>query len=138
MPWDLPKDAPPPAIFPFDAVQARRHQDAWAKYLGVPVEQTNSLGMKFMLVPPGEFEFPFTKEGETEVTPDTPRERLRLVRPIYVGTTEVTFEQFKKFVEATGYETDAERMGGGMVPPDWKPNPGSHVEEALATNPGCG
>jgi hypothetical protein len=123
VPWSLPNDAPPPAIFPFDAAQARRHQEAWAKYLGVPVEQTNSLGMKFSLVPPGEFEFPFTKEGQTELTPDTPRERLRLVRPIYVGTTEVTFAQFQKFVDATGYQTDAERMGGGKVPPSWKPTP---------------
>lgn len=130
VPWNLPNDAPPPAIFPFDAAQARRHQEAWAKYLGVPVEQTNSLGMKFALVPPGEFEFPFTKEGQTELTPDTPRERLRLVRPIYVGTTEVTFAQFQKFVDATGYQTDAERIGGGKVPPDWKPNP-----EATWKNP---
>lgn len=125
VPWNLPNGAPPPAIFPFDAAQARRHQEAWAKYLGVPVEQTNSLGMKFALVPPGEFEFPFTKDGQTEVTPDTPRARLRLVRPIYVGTTEVTFAQFEKFVDATGYETDAERMGGGAGPHDWTPNPKS-------------
>ena len=48
-------DAPPPAIAPFDAEQAKQHQAAWAKYLGVPVEYTNSLGMKFRLIPPGEF-----------------------------------------------------------------------------------
>jgi len=47
-------DAPPPAIAPFTAAEANRHQDAWAKYLGVPVEYTNSIGMKFRLIPPGE------------------------------------------------------------------------------------
>ena len=50
-----PADAPKPAIAPFDAEQAKKHQEAWAKYLGVPVEYTNSIGMKFRLIPPGEF-----------------------------------------------------------------------------------
>jgi serine/threonine-protein kinase len=40
-------DAPSPAIAPFDAAQAKAHQEAWARYLGVPVEYTNSIGMEF-------------------------------------------------------------------------------------------
>jgi len=48
--WKLPKDAPPPAVAPFDAAKAREHQAAWAKHLGVPVEETNSLGMKLALI----------------------------------------------------------------------------------------
>ena len=35
--WKLPPGAPPPAIAPFDAKKAKGHQEAWAKYLGVPV-----------------------------------------------------------------------------------------------------
>jgi len=50
-----PAEAPPAAIAPFDAEKAKQHQEAWAKYLGVPVEYTNSIGMKFRLIPPGEF-----------------------------------------------------------------------------------
>lgn len=50
-----PDDAPPPAIAPFDAEKAKQHQEAWAKYLNVPVQFTNSIGMKLMLIPPGEF-----------------------------------------------------------------------------------
>ena len=42
-----PVGAPDPAIAPFDATQAKRHQEAWAKYLNVPVEYTNSIGMEF-------------------------------------------------------------------------------------------
>ena len=57
-----PADAPPPAIAPFDAAQAKEHQEAWAKYLGVPVEYTNSIGMKFVLIPPGEFTMGSTPE----------------------------------------------------------------------------
>ena len=50
-----PADAPAAAIAPFDAAQAQEHQRAWAEYLKLPVEYTNSLGMKFVLIPPGEF-----------------------------------------------------------------------------------
>jgi len=53
--WQLPPDAPKPAIAPFDADQAKQHQESWAKYLGVPVEITNSIGMKLALIPAGEF-----------------------------------------------------------------------------------
>ena len=60
-PWNLPAGAPPPAIAPFDAKKAKEHQAAWAKHLGVPVEMTNSIGMKFVLIPPGEFDM-----GSTE------------------------------------------------------------------------
>ena len=46
---------PPLAVEPFDAATAKGHQEAWAKHLGVPVEMTNSIGMKMVLIPPGEF-----------------------------------------------------------------------------------
>jgi hypothetical protein len=52
-PWsDWPKDAPPPAVAPFDDEQAKQHQQVWASYLGVPVEIVNSLGMKLRIIPP--------------------------------------------------------------------------------------
>ena len=54
--------APPPAIAPFDAKTARQHQVAWANYLGMPVEQTNSIGMKLVLIPPGEFDMGSTPQ----------------------------------------------------------------------------
>ena len=33
---------------------AKAHQEAWAKHLGVKVETTNSVGVKMILIPPGE------------------------------------------------------------------------------------
>jgi hypothetical protein len=60
--WNLPPGSPPPAIAPFDAAQAKAHQDAWAKHLGVAVEMENSIGMRFMLIPPGEFDMGSTEE----------------------------------------------------------------------------
>jgi formylglycine-generating enzyme required for sulfatase activity len=54
--------APPLAVAPFDAAAAKAHQEAWAKHLGVPVEVTNSIGMKLVLIPPGEFLMGSTKD----------------------------------------------------------------------------
>ncbi|MGA2257573.1 MAG: hypothetical protein ABSG53_23170, partial [Thermoguttaceae bacterium] len=49
--WKLPPGAPPPAVAPFDSKKAREHQEAWAKHVGVPVELTNSIGMKLKFIP---------------------------------------------------------------------------------------
>ncbi|MCX7422074.1 MAG: bifunctional serine/threonine-protein kinase/formylglycine-generating enzyme family protein, partial [Planctomycetia bacterium] len=104
-----PADAPPPAIAPFDAEQAKHHQEAWAKYLGVPVEYTNSLGMKFRLIPPGEFLMGLAREDLAlalrDVHPDDastpklikseePQHRVVLTKPFFLGATEVTQDKY--------------------------------------------
>jgi serine/threonine protein kinase len=53
-----PIGAPPavtPPVAPVDAVQARAHQEAAAKRLGIPVETINNIGMKLRFIPPGKF-----------------------------------------------------------------------------------
>jgi formylglycine-generating enzyme required for sulfatase activity len=40
----------------------KEHQAAWAKHLGVEVESENSIGIKFVLIPPGEFDMGSTEE----------------------------------------------------------------------------
>ena len=109
-----PADAPPFAIAPFDQAQAKAHQAAWAAFLGVPVEFTNSLGMSFCLIPPGEFLMGGTPEEIEEwrlVWPaDTeerlavarsagPQHRVVLSRPFYLGMHEVTQQQFEQLLE---------------------------------------
>ena len=37
------------------------------------------------------------------------------VSDFYIGKYEVTFEEFKTFIEATGYKTDAEKEGGSWM-----------------------
>ena len=58
---DLPA-GPPPAKAPFDAKTARSLQARWARHLKVPIVQTNSIGMKLVLIPPGEFQMGSPKE----------------------------------------------------------------------------
>jgi len=107
-----PADAPKAAIAPFDAAQARKHQEEWAAYLKVPVEFTNSIGMKFRLIPPGEFTMGLTPE-EMELQPgevtidgqwanisseSSPAHRVLISKPYYMGKFEVTQEQYEKII----------------------------------------
>jgi formylglycine-generating enzyme required for sulfatase activity len=123
---------PPPANAPFDAKQARAHQEAWAAYLKTPVEQTNSLGMSLVLIPPGEFTMGSTPEQIAaakefarqskklyldwtleRIDAEAPAHRVKLSRPFLMGATEVTIGQYRRFVKATSYVTETERFGGG-------------------------
>lgn len=108
-----PADAPPPAIAPFDAKQAKKHQEAWAKYLNIDVEYENSIGMKFVLIPPGEFLMGSTPEeieaalvatGSEEswkntIRSEAPRHRVVLTQPLYLGMHEVTQAQYERVME---------------------------------------
>jgi hypothetical protein len=79
---------PPRAIAPFDGQKAKEHQEAWAKYLGVSVEVTNAIGMKLVLIPPGEH-VPSRDEKWTQF-------RVWLRRPLFCGKYEVTQAEFEK------------------------------------------
>ncbi len=111
-----PADAPPPAIAPFNAEAAKQHQAAWAKYLKLPVEYTNSLGMKFILIPPGEFTMGSTsveieevlkfsdpnandKHWQEIVKSEVPQHKVILTQPIYLGVREVTQAEYEKVME---------------------------------------
>ncbi len=114
-PWTLPAGSPPPAIAPFDAAKAKEHQAAWAKHLGLQVEVTNSIGMKFVLIPPGEFDMGSTDEEvaklleEAKATKQTswyidslpseaPKHRVRITKPFYLGRCEVTQTEYERVV----------------------------------------
>ncbi len=87
--------APPPAVAPFDAEQAKRHQEAWAKHLGVPVEVTNSVGMKLVLIPAGEFMMGSLESDKVALIGEKPQHRVRITKPFYLGAREVTQEQYE-------------------------------------------
>jgi len=101
---------PPPAVAPFSAAEARNHQEAWAKHLGLPVEHTNTLGMQFILIPPGEFlmgstlaelEEPTKAASENDLwqeclQSETSQHKVILTQPIYLGIHEVTQAQFEE------------------------------------------
>jgi formylglycine-generating enzyme required for sulfatase activity/serine/threonine protein kinase len=118
--------APPLAIAPFDAAQARAHQEVWAGHLGTTVETTNSVGQSMILIPPGEFlmgssdeqvaallqvadEFKLDEFASVHIPKsERPQHRVVITRPLRMSATEVTVGQFKQF-SASGYRTEAER-----------------------------
>jgi formylglycine-generating enzyme required for sulfatase activity len=88
----MPK-LPPPAAAPFDAAQAKARQAASAAQLRRPEEVTNSIGMKMMLIPPGEFLMgsPDDELGRAENETQHP---VRITRPFYLGVYEVTQAEY--------------------------------------------
>ncbi len=43
-----------------------------------------------------------------------PQHEVEITQPFYLGQTDVTVGQFRQFVQATGYQTQAEREGGAV------------------------
>ena len=119
--WKLPPGAPPPAVAPFDAAKAKEHQAAWAKHLGMPVEITNSIGMKLVLIPPGEFMMGSSKElieeelkthGDDQWYRSVCRARGRSTgcgspRLFYLGMYKVTQEEYQRVMGANPSEFSA-------------------------------
>jgi formylglycine-generating enzyme required for sulfatase activity len=93
-----------------------------------PEERAADLGggvnMSLVLIPPGTFTMGSTEADIKAVVakwPDTkeewfanekPAHKVTISKAFYMGKHEVTVGQFRRFVEATGYKTDAEKGTG--------------------------
>jgi formylglycine-generating enzyme required for sulfatase activity len=93
---DVKPAKPPLAIVPFSAEQAMRHQEAWAKYIKRGVVETNSMGMKLVLIPPGRF---MMGQGGDEPTVH----QVTLTKAFYLADREVTVKQFQEFIDDSQY-----------------------------------
>ncbi len=93
-----------------------------AHQAGAAEQTVNSIGMKLVLVPSGEFmmgaeeepadtlqAFPYARRAWLDG--ELPRHRVRITEPFYMGIYEVTLRQFLVFYHAARYKTDAERDG---------------------------
>lgn len=97
---------PATAIAPFDSASAVGFQEAWSRYLNLPVNFENNIGVQFRLIPPGSFMM-----GSTQVDVDKaleeragadwtagfksemPQHLVRLSQPIYISAHEVTQQE---------------------------------------------
>jgi serine/threonine protein kinase len=117
---------PPPAVAPFDAEQARQHQEAWAAHLGIPVEWTNSIGTKFVLIPASSTTKPFylatteLTQGEyhsvTGLNPSafarngTHSQRVEGVNTERLPVESITFDQAQTFCKMLSDIDDERRL----------------------------
>lgn len=95
------------------------------------IELKNSIGMRMVRIPPGEYMMgslsqemdwlrltfkTIWRDGHKQWFQDElPLHPVRITKPFYMSATEVTVGQFREFVAATGYKTDAEKEEGGMI-----------------------
>ncbi|WP_341678421.1 formylglycine-generating enzyme family protein [Niveibacterium sp. SC-1] len=102
-----------------------------------PDEIRNSLDMRFVRIPAGDFlmgsdETPealalaypgYARERFTKLDDEAPVHRVRITHDFYLGATEVTVGQFRRFIEASGYvpESIADGTGGYGYNRDYDP-----------------
>ena len=93
----------------------------------LPTAIENSLGMKFILVPAGEFlmgndeppdvlskAYPqYERRRVQELGDEAPVHRVRITQAFYLGQFEVSVGQFRKFIEASGYIPESVADGTG-------------------------
>ncbi len=103
--------APPLAKSPFTAAEAKKHQQAWADYLGTELETTNSVGAKMILIPPGDFQMGRSlRDAEVFArdnlnTDDLPVHSVKLTKPYWISATEVTQEQWQQVMGTTPWKS---------------------------------
>jgi sulfatase modifying factor 1 len=103
----------------------------------------NSLGMKLVWIPAGEFEM-----GSNESDDEKPVHRVRITKPFWLGQTEVTLGQFLEFYN-DGYKgkLDCEQDGKGaygydaatgefVLKPAYRPWSWGHPDMDIATEAG--
>ncbi len=110
-----PADAPPLAAAPFNTSGAEAHQQAWAKYLDVPVEKDVDIyrgtKMTFVLIPPGEFSMGSDgknqvrlleeaielgdEPGRELISNEAPQHPVTITQPFYLGKFEMTQAQWQ-------------------------------------------
>ncbi|QDL56135.1 formylglycine-generating enzyme family protein [Rhodoferax aquaticus] len=99
---------------------------------------TNRLGMRMVRIPAGEFlmgndepvealakAYPLMEaERLTDLSDEAPVHRVRITRGFYMGQTEVTVGQFRRFLKASGYvpESIADGTGGYGYNPQYDPS----------------
>ncbi len=135
-----PDDAQPNAAKDVSAAKAAAANSAARTW-------TNSLGMTFVRIEPGTFTMGTTAaqvEQLLKVLPGSKREefrgeqpahQVRITRAFDLGKHEVTVGQFRAFVTAAHYQTDAERSVQGSAPLHvWFPQKDDHPVLSVSWN----
>lgn len=96
----------------------------------------SSLSMRMVTIPAGEFSMGGVENDPDAAADEWPVRRVNFPRPFAMGATEVTVAQFREFVKATGYTTDAEDAGKGGWRAGLATSKGEYSSEATWHFPG--
>lgn len=99
---------PSPMVAPIDRPEVNRLQNEWSKHLNIPAEESNVIGMSMRLIPPGRFLMGASIYDMEAQPTEQPQHSVTITEPFQMSATEVTIEQFREFVNATNYVTQAE------------------------------
>ena len=111
--------------------KAKERQAQCAKSLGVPIEVVNSIGMRFVLIPPGEFDMGTSDasikrdlEEQVRAVPpavesfycdrvltEGPLHRVKISKPFYLSTCEVTQGEYEQVMRETPSRFSANARG---------------------------
>jgi len=78
-------------------------------------ETIDSLNLEMIAVKGGTFDMGCTDEQGSDCNKDEKPKHTVTVSDFYIGKCPITVAQFRKFVTATNYRTEAERDGGGHI-----------------------
>jgi formylglycine-generating enzyme len=94
--------SPPPLLHsPFNETAATESRHLWSKFLGEVPEITNGVEMTFVLISPGEFMMGSPNSDTQARFDEEPQHRIRITRPFYLQTTEVTQGQWETVMGTT-------------------------------------
>jgi formylglycine-generating enzyme required for sulfatase activity len=80
-----------------------------------PLSGLEASGPSMVVIPTGSFMMGSPEGEEGRADNEGPRFRVRFERGFAMSRAEITVGQFRRFVEASGYETDAERAGESRI-----------------------
>ena len=141
--FNRPAVAHQPARLEYPLADAADYQRQWAAHVGVPITATDDTGITFAFIPPGRYRMGtpdedlatlLTQPMEAELRTRIEAEKtlpIEITKPFYLGTTEVTIGQFRRFIDATNRITHAERFHGawGIANGQWLQKDGYHWNE---------
>jgi sulfatase modifying factor 1 len=81
------------------------------KVLELKVDLGEGVSLELVLVPPGEFKMGAATDDTEAKSFERPMHFVTISKPFYIGKYPITVKQFKRFVDATKYRTDAEKAG---------------------------
>lgn len=113
-----------PDVSEYPLADAAAYQRQWAEHFGLPVSVVDETGLSFAFIPPGHFRMGtpddelaalLAVQQNVELRARLEAEKSRpmaIATPYYLGATEVTIGQFRRFINDTKRQTNAEKHWG--------------------------